>query len=105
MTLMIMYEMAAIGAALIAVLLMWHRVQIHRRIRELDIRLTRMQKEIEALQIQESRRVMVALKANSKVDAPGIEPDSDPVDSGDINRANEGPSPDTRRMATPLRVR
>jgi hypothetical protein len=42
-----------------------------------------MQRELEALQIQESRRVMMALKGNPKAEWPGIEPNgSETVDAG-----------------------
>jgi hypothetical protein len=84
------YEMAAIGAAAITAMFIWQKIKIQRQIRALDARLAQMQKEIDVLQVQESRRAMMALKANSKVEAPGIEPDdSDPVvdiEGGDVVR-------------------
>jgi hypothetical protein len=71
----IVYELAAIGAAAIAAVSIWHRVQVQRRIRVIDNRLAKMQKEIEVLQMQESRRVMMALKGTSNVESPGLDPD------------------------------
>jgi hypothetical protein len=84
----VVYELAAIGAATVAVVSIWHKVQVQRSIRAIDARLAKMQREIEALQIQESRRVMMALKGNSKADPPDIEPeDSDTANiSGDVVR-------------------
>ena len=85
----VVYEMAAIGAAVFAVAFIWYQIKVQKQIRALDTRLAHMQKEIDVLQVQESRRAMMALRANSKVEAPGIEPDdSDPVeiDGGDVVR-------------------
>lgn len=85
----IVYEMAAIGAVVLAAVFIWYKIKIQREIRALDTRLAQMQKEIDVLQVQESRRAMMALRANSKVEAPGIEPDdSDPVeiDGGEVVR-------------------
>jgi hypothetical protein len=70
----IVYELAAIGAAVIAAVAIWHKVQVQKRIRALDHRLARMQKEIEVLQMQESSRVMRALKGQSDIEAPGLDP-------------------------------
>ena len=87
----VVYEMAAIGAAIIAIIFIWHALKVQKQIRALDTRLAQMQKEVNVLQVQESRRAMMALRANSKVESPGIEPDddsSDPVDidGGDVVR-------------------
>jgi hypothetical protein len=71
---MIVYELAAIGAAALAAASIWHNVRVQRRIRAVDVRLEKMQKEIEVLQMQESRRVMMALKGNAKVESPGLDP-------------------------------
>ena len=78
----IVYELAAIGAAAIAAISIWHRIQVQRRIRAIDARLARMQKEIDILQMQESRRVMMALKGTSNVDSPALDPDDG--NAGDI---------------------
>lgn len=85
----IVYEMAAIGAVAITAMFIWYKIKIQKHVRALDARLAQMQREIDVLQVQESRRAMMALKANSKVEAPGIEPaDSDAVeiDGGDVVR-------------------
>ena len=79
----IVYQLAAVGAAAIAAASIWHTIQVQRRIRAVDARLAKMQREIEALQIQESRRVMMALKGNPNAEWPGIGPnDSEAVDIG-----------------------
>jgi hypothetical protein len=78
----IVYELAAISAAAVAALAIWHKVQVQRRIRAIDLRLAKMQKEIEVLQMQESSRVMRELKGHSEIESPGLDPaDSD---AGDI---------------------
>jgi hypothetical protein len=71
---MIVYQLAAIAAAAIVAASIWHNARVQKRIRAIDSRLARMQKEIEVLQIQESRRVMMALKGNSNVASPGLDP-------------------------------
>jgi hypothetical protein len=81
---MIIYELAAIGAVAIAAASIWHKMQLQRRISAIDIRLAKMQREIEVLQMQESRRVMLALKGNSNVESPALDPDDG--DTGDIDR-------------------
>lgn len=80
------YELAAIGAAAIAAVLIWHKIRFQRNIRALDARLTKMQKEIEVLQMQEARRVMMALKGHPDVEAPGLDPDDG--DAGSIGDAD-----------------
>jgi hypothetical protein len=79
------FEVAAIGAAVIAAIFVRNQFRIRKRVHALDRRLAQMQKEIDVLQVQESRRAMMALKANANanVEAPGIEPDED--DAVDIN--------------------
>jgi hypothetical protein len=89
MPMTIVYEMAAIGAVVLAVAFIWYQIKVQKQLRALDARLALMQKEIDVLQVQESRRAMLALRAGSKLQAPGIEPDDeDPVeiDSGDVVR-------------------
>jgi hypothetical protein len=90
---MIMEYAVAIGAAALAVVLIWHRIQIQKRIRVIDLQLTKMQKEIDVLQMQESRRLMVELKANSRGDASQIDPD--------IASAEVGGDEVVRLMKTP----
>jgi hypothetical protein len=82
----IMYELAAMGAAAIAGLSMWHKIQVQRRIRAIDARLEKMQREIEVLQVQESRRMMTTLKGSSKVEAPGLDPDDADIMDDDVVR-------------------
>jgi hypothetical protein len=89
------FEVAAIGAAVVAAIFVRNQFRIQRRVHALDRRLAQMQKEIDVLQVQESRRAMMALKANTKVEAPGIEPDEgDTVDlnGGDVVRLVGGPA-------------
>jgi hypothetical protein len=79
----IVFELIAISAAAIAAVAIWHKIQVQKRISIIDIRLAKMQKEIEVLQMQESRRVMMALKGNSNVESPGLDPDDG--DAGNID--------------------
>jgi hypothetical protein len=71
---MIVYQLAAIAAVAIAAASIWRNVRVHRKLRAIDVRLAGMQKEIEVLQMQESRRVMMALKRNSNVASPDLDP-------------------------------
>jgi hypothetical protein len=79
---MIMEYAVAIGAAALAVALIWHKIQIQRRIRAINLLLTKMQKEIDVLQMQESRRLMVELRANSRGEASQIDPDTGSAEVG-----------------------
>jgi hypothetical protein len=81
----IVFGLAAIGAAAIAAVAIWHRTQVQRRLHAIDARLEKMQKEIEVLQVQESRRLMTALKGNTKVESPGLDPDDGDI-GGDVVR-------------------
>jgi uncharacterized protein HemX len=69
------YGLAAIGAAAIAGVSIWHKIQVQRRLSAIDARLAKMQREIEVLQVQESRRLITTLKGNSRVESPGLDPD------------------------------
>jgi hypothetical protein len=74
------YEAVTVGAVVVAAVLIWSRTRIWRRIRAIDARLAKMQKEIDILQMQESRRLLMALRKDSKVDAPKIDPDNGPIE-------------------------
>jgi hypothetical protein len=82
----IVYGLAAIGAAAIAGTSIWHKIQVQRRIRAIDARLEKMQREIEVLQVQESRRMMTTLKGSSKVESPGLDPDDGDIDDDAVVR-------------------
>jgi hypothetical protein len=79
------YEALAIGASSIAAVLIWDEIRICIRMRAIKTRLKKvlkeinvLQKEIGGLQVQESRRLMMELRANSNVEAPKIDPDDAP---------------------------
>ena len=79
------YEAVAIGAAAVAAVLIWNKIRIWKRMRAIDVQLTKLQKEIDILQKQESSRLsrlIIEMTANSKVEAPKIDPDSGPVETG-----------------------
>jgi hypothetical protein len=87
------YEAVAVGVVLIAAVMIWSKIRIWKRMRAIDTQLAKMQQEIDILQMQESRRLMMALKANSKVEAPKIDPDNGPVeiDGDDVVRLVKTP--------------
>jgi hypothetical protein len=91
------YGLAAIGAAAaVAAIAIWHKVQVQKRIRAIDLRLAKMQKEIDVLQMQESSRVMRALKGHSEIESPGLDPASDAADEiqeGEVVRLIGKPRP------------
>ncbi len=76
------YVVVAIGAIAIAAVSIWNKVQIWKRIRAIDVHLAKMQTEIDVLQMQESRRLMMELRAGSKAEAPRIDPNHGTVDIG-----------------------
>jgi hypothetical protein len=92
------YEAVTVGVVAIAAVLTWSNIRIWKRMRAIDAQLAKMQKKIDILQMQESRRLMMALKANSKVEAPGIDPDNGPVEDGRVEVDSGGV---VRLMKTP----
>ncbi len=76
------YLIVAIGAVAIVAVSIWNKVQIWKRIRAIDLHLAKMQTEIDVLQMQESRRLMMELKASSKAEAPKIDPANGTIDLG-----------------------
>jgi hypothetical protein len=71
----LLYGLAAVGAAVIMTAWIWHEVDVQTRIRTVKGQLAKMRKEIEVLRMQESRRLMLALKGNSDMEAPSLVPD------------------------------
>ena len=53
-------------------ILTWNEIRIWNRMRALETRLEIIQKEVNALERQESRRMMVEANAHSKVEAPKV---------------------------------
>ena len=66
------YEVIAVGAFLFVATLTWNEIRIWNRMRALETRLEIIQKEVNALEMQESRRMMVEANAHSKVEAPKV---------------------------------
>jgi hypothetical protein len=71
------YEAIAVGAFLFVAILTWNEIRIWNRMRALEPRLEIIQKEVNALEmqesrLQESRRMMVEANAHSKVEAPKV---------------------------------
>lgn len=90
------YEALALGAFLFAAVLIWNKIRMWKRMRAIEAQLKKMQKEINVLQMQKSRRLMMELNANSKVEAPKIDPSNAPIEigGGDVVRLMK-PSPTT----------
>ena len=84
-------EAVAIGAVSIVAVLIWAKSHIWKRMRAIDAQITKMQKEIDILQMHESRRLMMDLKTNSKVEGQKINPDNGPVETGDVVRLIKTP--------------
>jgi hypothetical protein len=71
------YEAIAVGAFLFVATLIWDEIRIWNRVRALETRFEIIQKEVNVLQmqesrLQESRRMMVEENAHSKVEAPKV---------------------------------
>jgi len=66
------YKALAVGALAVAVVLIWNAIRIRKRMRRIETQLQKMQKEINLLQMKESRRLMTDLNAKStdKVESP-----------------------------------
>jgi len=84
-------ETVAVGAISVVAVLIWSTIQIWKRMRAIDAQITKMQKEIDILQMHESRRLMMDLKTNSKVEGQKINPDNGPVETGDVVRLIKTP--------------
>jgi TolA-binding protein len=56
------YKALAIGAFVVAAVLMWNRIRLLRRLRRLENQLKKMEKKISILEVQESRRLMRLVK-------------------------------------------
>jgi hypothetical protein len=79
---------AVIGAFVIAVVLLRGEVRITKSVRRIETELSKMEKKINMLRLQESRRLMMELKANSGAEIdPAIawqKPDSDAARPDDV---------------------
>jgi uncharacterized membrane protein YciS (DUF1049 family) len=60
------YKTFAVGALVIAAVLIWINVRIRKRVRRIETQLSKMEKKINILEMQESRRLMTDLNANIK---------------------------------------
>jgi uncharacterized protein YoxC len=93
------YVLLAIGAFSIAAFLIWNKIQIRKRMLAIDSQLKKihneinaLQKEANVLQMQESRRLLMELNANSKPLAAKNDPHN-PVEigGGDVVRLMKPP--------------
>jgi hypothetical protein len=66
------YEALAAGGFVVAAILMWNGIRMRKRIRRTETQIEKMQKEINLLQMQESRRLMAELnvKSTQKMEPP-----------------------------------
>jgi len=60
--LIVEYKALAIGAFVVAAVLMWNRIRLLRRLRRIENQLKKMEKKIIILEVQESRRLMRLVK-------------------------------------------
>ena len=56
------YKALAIGAFVVAAVLMWNRIRLLRRMRRIENQLKKMEKKISILEVQESGRLMRLVK-------------------------------------------
>jgi hypothetical protein len=56
------YKALAIGAFVVAAVLIWNRIRLSRRIRRIENQLKKMEKKISILEVQESGRLMRIVK-------------------------------------------
>jgi len=60
--LIVEYKALAIGAFVVAAVLMWNRIRLLRRMRRIENQLKKMEKKISILEVQESGRLMRLVK-------------------------------------------
>jgi uncharacterized protein YoxC len=60
------YAAWAVGAFVVAIVLIRNGIRLRKRMRRIETQLQKMQKEINLLQMQESRRLMTELNAKSR---------------------------------------
>ena len=78
------YAALAVSTAAVAAAWIWSTARVRRQMRAIDARFAKMQNEIDRLQMQESRRMLMEIRANSKPGASQVDPDTKrvEVDSG-----------------------
>ena len=81
------YKALAAGAFVVAAILIWN-VRIAKRMRRIEAQLQKAQKEINLLQMQESRRLMTELNAKSR---EKLEPSAATVEMGNVAELTRSP--------------
>jgi hypothetical protein len=61
------YEVLAVAAFVVVAVLIWNRIRIGKRIRGIEIQIRELEKKINLLELQESRRLIMELNAKSEV--------------------------------------
>ena len=71
------YKALGLGTFVVAVVLIWSRIRIRKRMRTMESRLDKIEKEINMLRVEETRRLMTELNAKSteKTDSPESTPE------------------------------
>src|SRR5258708_15547278 len=72
--LIVEYKALAIGAFLVAAVLMWNRIRLLRRLRRIENQLKKMEKKINILEVQESHRLMRLMKELSAKSRMKVDP-------------------------------
>jgi hypothetical protein len=87
------YKALAIGAFVVAAVLMWNRSRLLRRLRRLENQLKKMEKKVSILEVQESRRLMRLVKElNAKSRAKADPRDrAAEMEDGDVDRLTTSP--------------
>jgi hypothetical protein len=86
------YKALVVVAFVVAVVLIWNRVRAGKRMRAIEAKLENMQKELNTLQVQETRRLMTEMNAKSKAE---IDPRDSAVGMGGTDVAELTRSPPT----------
>jgi hypothetical protein len=75
------YKALGVGTFVVAVVLIWNRIRNLKRMRTMESRLDKLEKEINILKVQETRRLVTELNAKStkKTDSPESTPEIDGV--------------------------
>src|SRR5262245_44824112 len=89
------YKALAIGAFMVAAVLIWNRIRLSRRIRRIENQLKKMEKKISILEVQESGRLMRLVKELSAKSRLRVGPRDGAAELSGGNVVGLMPSPPT----------
>jgi len=89
------YKALAVGAFVVAAVLIWKRIRFWKRMRRIETQLRRLEKKLNILEMQESRRLMRLMKELNAKSRLKIDPRDTAVEMGGSNVVGLTMSPPT----------